>query len=328
MKVTRVAAFSQSAFADAQDLNPWLLLMRQMDQVSVQANNVGFVTNQIRHANRHLTRVRSIGESFLLNTRMHNRRREWTASGREYFSSQLAPVIARSGSESIDSVRRVRLPDPVHLPLPFGSVLDRRKSIRAFSADSMELGDLSTILYAAGGISHHEEGVAVDRPARYPLHFRNVPSSGGLYSVECYLFALNVHRLQVGVYKYLPYEHSIAQVADIQDSSPKQKQAMQDCFMNTGQWGVNLESVALAMIYVGNPQKLMRKYGDRGVRYLLIECGMVAMTANFAATALGWGTLDYQSFYEPEAERVVGLRNRQRHVLHTQLFGWPLTSKS
>jgi SagB-type dehydrogenase family enzyme len=320
MKSTRRSAYREGAFAeteDRDDLNPWLLILRHMDPLSHEQGKLGFTLHEVRHANRFLNPERGVGETFLAQTRLHPYHPEWDASTLEYFSSALGPVLARSGSETPDARATVRLPDPAPLELSLQAVLERRRSTRAFSGDPIEPLDVSTVLHSAAGITHQGLGVAIDRPMQYRLRYRTVPSAGGLYAVDCYCFVFTGRGIAPGVYRYLPFEHALAQVGG------SDQQALREAFIQSDVAGVDIDKVAAALCLVGNPGKLYRKYGDRGVRYLFLEAGMMSFAANLTAHALGWGVVDYQSFYEPRVESCIGLRNRQHYVLHALLLGWP-----
>jgi SagB-type dehydrogenase family enzyme len=318
MKSTRRVAYRQGAFTDGDDdFNPWLLILRHMDPLSHEQGQLGFPLHEIQHANRFLNPERGIGETFLAHTRLHPYHPEWDASTLEYFSSALGPVLARSGSETPDARTRIALPDPASLELSLQTVLQRRRSTRGFSGDPIEPLDVATIVHAAAGITHEGLGTAIDRPVTYRLRFRSVPSAGGIYAVDCYCFVFAGRGLDRGVYRYLPFEHGLADVGSHDEA------AMRQAFIQSDVAGVDVGKVAMALVLVGNPAKLYRKYGDRGVRYLLLEAGMMSFAANLAAHALGWGVVDYQSFYEPHVEACLGLRNRQRYVLHALLLGWP-----
>jgi SagB-type dehydrogenase family enzyme len=304
------------------DLNPWLIGQRMTDALAVDDQAIGFRTGGVRYANRYLGGNPGIGETFLLNTRQHSHQAEANASTLEYFSANLGPVIARSGSESTDGAETRLLPDPATLQMGLSTVFDNRRSSRVFSGDSMELTDLATVLHAAAGITHEGVGRAIDRPAEYRFHYRGVPSSGGLYSVDCYCLALRVDGLPAGVYRYLPFTHEITRVG----AEPAGRHDLVRPFWQEEAAGIDYGKLAAALLFVGNPHKLTRKYGERGVRYMLIETGMLAYAANLAATALGWGTLDYQSYDDPAMEQCVELHDSQRYVLHSLLLGWPVNT--
>jgi SagB-type dehydrogenase family enzyme len=302
-------------------LNPWLLSLRQMEMLSTQFPSVGFRTSQVRHANRHLDPGRGVGATFLVNTRLHAHRPELDASAVEYFTSVMGPVIALSGSESLNSAETVSLPDPARLPLPLTEVLKRRRSARAFSGDPMKLSDLATILNAAGGITHEAMGTAIDRPVSFRLRFRTVPSAGGLYAITMHCLALRVRQLAVGAYQYLPHPHALAKLG----SGASAADALSEALLHEESSGIDPRRIAAALVLVGNPAKLTCKYGDRGIRYLFLEAGMIAFAANLAAGALGWGVLDYQSFDDAALEQCLGVRTGQHHVLHMMLLGWPVS---
>ena len=101
---------------------------------------------------------------------------------------------------------------------------------------------------------------------------------------------------------------------------------MQQSISYTAATGIDPEKLAIALVFVGNPQKAERKYGARGVRYILIETGMMAFSANLAATALGYGTVDYQSFMDEEVEKNLSISLRSQYPFHMLLIGWPLDS--
>jgi SagB-type dehydrogenase family enzyme len=299
--------------------NPWLLLHHSIRYANPQATGqVGFVTNQHTHANRVFDPRDALGDLFLENTKYNSQCAEWAASVQEYFSSYLAPVLALSGSESMDSSASLPLPEPTPLDMSLGEVLRHRHSVRRFSGDSLHLEDLAAILHAGSGITHKVEGRAIDGGSPYTLLLRSVPSAGGLYPVDCYCLALRVRSLPTSAYKYQPHYHSLGQV------HPEPTLAsLLSGLAGADRLGIDIRKVAAILAFVGHPQKVVRKYGARGVRYLLIEAGMMAMAANLAAVALGYGTLDYQSFFDDRLHEALSIAGRPQQVLHLLFLGWP-----
>ncbi|MGC8764863.1 MAG: SagB/ThcOx family dehydrogenase, partial [Brevinematia bacterium] len=72
----------------------------------------------------------------------------------------------------------------------------QRRSTRSFSSKSLRLSDISALLWAGQGITSRDR-------------LRTAPSAGALYPIELYLVAFNVEALSPGIYKYLPFEHSL-----------------------------------------------------------------------------------------------------------------------
>jgi SagB-type dehydrogenase family enzyme len=278
----------------------------------------GFITNQVRSGQRPFDAQRDVGELFLANTKLHPQRAEWIASVPEYFSSFLAPVTAVSGTESVNASERVSLPEPRRLDASLSDVFGWRRSVRRFSGDALELADLATVTHAAAGITHSVAATPIDGGPGYTLRLRNSPSSGGLYGVDCYCIALRVGRLAAGVYKYVPHAHALDRL-DAGTDAPDLDAAL----LGSDASELDFRRISAVLAFVGTPEKATRKYGPRGVRYLLLEAGMMAMASNLAATALGYGTLDFQSFLDDPMQAALGLAARPQYVLHLLLLGWP-----
>jgi SagB-type dehydrogenase family enzyme len=273
----------------------------------------------MRYANRHFDTERDLGELFLTNTKSNAQKVQENASIPEYFSSYTAPVTALSGTESVNSRERIPLPEPQELKLSLSTVMTQRKSVRSFSGDLIELKDLATIFYAASGLTHTSSATPIDGGPNFDIHGRSVPSAGGLYAVDCYCFAFNVRNLRPGVYKYSPHYHALDKLypdVDVEE--------MKMAISGSEASGIDPSKLSTAILFVGNPQKLVRKYGARGVRYMLLEAGMMAFSANLAATALGYGSLDYQSFLDDLVSESLAISKRSVYVLHSLLLGWPV----
>ena len=319
MKLRKQKVMRSEPFSRSPNFNPWPLFLHSTDTTTLHMERVGSVTNQLRFANRNFDMQRDSGESFLLNTRARAHFPEEGSSIAEYFSSFMGPVTAVSGTESIDYIESLSFPEPHALNLPLDSVLEHRESVRRFSGDAMELEDLATILYACAGVSHIAKATPIDGGPDYNIPCRNVPSAGGLYAVDCYCFVLQVHGLKPAVYKYQPHDHSLIRIHSEADA-----QSMKSAISPTPTTGIDPDKLAVAFVFVANPQKAVRKYGARGVRYLLIETGMIAFSANLAATALGYGVLDYQSFLDERVEKNLAISLRSQYPLHMLLAGWPV----
>ncbi|MGJ7913773.1 SagB/ThcOx family dehydrogenase [Neobacillus sp. LXY-1] len=78
--------------------------------------------------------------------------------------------------------------------------MKERRSTRFYSEDSLSLDELSYLLWATQGISGTNK-------AGYTL--RTVPCSGATHTFETYLFIMRVEGIQQGIYRYLPVEHKL-----------------------------------------------------------------------------------------------------------------------
>ncbi|HEY8200229.1 MAG TPA: SagB/ThcOx family dehydrogenase [Actinomycetota bacterium] len=191
-----------------------------------------------------------------------------------------------------------RLPQhPLPAARPLGSLLGDclrdRISCRRFSRDALSLIDLGTMLHAAYGM-HGALDVG-------NLEFleRPVPSAGSLYPLEIFVLATNTEGLEQGVYHYAPQFHALEQVAAM---------ALSRAFLTylfMGQYYAAAAGAVIVLVAVVG--RSLKKYGDRGYRYVLLESGHAAQNLNLAAASLGLGALNLGGFFDQELAALLGL---------------------
>ena len=105
--------------------------------------------------------------------------------------------------KSIPSCKSVQLPSQhQESTILFAEVLQRRKSVRAFSTQPLSKADLAFLLWASTGIQRVEHG----------YEFRTAPSAGALYPIETYISANNVEGLENGIYHYNIRNHLLEEI--------------------------------------------------------------------------------------------------------------------
>lgn len=180
-------------------------------------------------------------------------------------------------------------------PRPDGAVsveaaLQGRRSVREFSGRPLSLEEVSQLLWAAQGITH-------------PEGLRAAPSAGALYPLEVYLVAGDVTGLPAGVYRYGPRGHELHKVADGDRRSALARAALeQDC----------VRDGAAVLVLAGVYERTLRKYGERGVRYVHMEVGHAAQNVYLQAETLGLGTVMVAAFHDEEVRRIAELRKEER----------------
>jgi SagB-type dehydrogenase family enzyme len=65
----------------------------------------------------------------------------------------------------------------------------------------------------------------------------------------------------------------------------------------------------------------MRKYGNRGLRFLFLEAGAMAQNIHLACEALGLGSFDCASVYDDEVHEALGIDGLHESLLHTVIIG-------
>jgi SagB-type dehydrogenase family enzyme len=90
-----------------------------------------------------------------------------------------------------------------HTDAPFADVLERRRSIRAYGADPLTLGQLGEFLYRCA----RYQAVLTGDGTEYAL--RPTPAGGGMHELELYAFVGRCRGLDQGLYHYRPQEHEL-----------------------------------------------------------------------------------------------------------------------
>jgi SagB-type dehydrogenase family enzyme len=199
---------------------------------------------------------------------------------------------------------KVKLPD---LALDDSGLFDapaRRRSVRAYSQEPLALGELSALLWAAAGVTARQEGFA----------FRTAPSAGGLYPIEHYLVANDVSGLEQGLYHYdvLGRALELLQARDLR--LPLARAALDQRIAADAQ---------VVFVWTAVLERSRWKYGERFVRYVLLDAGHIAEHVALAATALGLGTCQIAAFFDAEAATLLGVDPDEEPVVYMSTAGRP-----
>ncbi len=169
--------------------------------------------------------------------------------------------------------------------MPLETVLATRRSVRAYAARPLPLEAVSSLLWAAQGITS-------------PEGFRTAPSAGGLYPLVVYLAAREVDGLERAVYRYDPAAHTLVPV-----KRPFSPRALSKAALGQA-W---VEEAPAVIVVAGSVEITARKYGERATQYVLIEVGHAAQNVLLEATALGVGSVPVGAFFEEEVRGALGI---------------------
>jgi len=167
--------------------------------------------------------------------------------------------------------------------------LQMRRSVRNYAPISLELKDISQLLWSAQGMTSEWGG-------------RTAPSAGALYPLEVYLVAGDVDGLESGIYRYVPSGHKITSVKE-----GDVRKALSAAALNQSWVAEAPVSIVITAIY----EKTTVKYGDRGVMYVHIEAGHVAQNVCLQAVALGLGAVPVGAFEDRKMKEVIGIKNSE-----------------
>jgi hypothetical protein len=66
----------------------------------------------------------------------------------------------------------------------------------------------------------------------------------------------------------------------------------------------------------------MRKYGDRGLRFVFIEAGAIAENIHLPTVAFVYGSVDCASVHEDEIHDALGIDGGDEALIHAIVLGY------
>jgi SagB-type dehydrogenase family enzyme len=189
----------------------------------------------------------------------------------------------------------------------FDDVVAARRSERDFADAELELAALGQILHQSYGVTG-ETRVAGGTVQK----LRAAPSAGALYPAELYLGVRRVAGIEPGLYHYEVEEHALALLAA---GDPT------DALFDVCCYQPHARTASVVVLLAGAIQRTRRRYGDRGYRYVLLDCGHLAGNLVLAATALGLAAVTSCAFFDDAANELLRLDGLEEAVLYTAFLG-------
>jgi SagB-type dehydrogenase family enzyme len=184
--------------------------------------------------------------------------------------------------------------------------LQERRSRRGFDPAGAELATIARLLWACQGIT--------GQAGRY--FFRTAPSGGALYPIETYLAVNRGTEISPGLYHFKVGEFALER---LQAGSLGPALAMAAVNQKM------LAQAAAVFIWSAIPRRSMGKYGERGMRYLLLDAGHLCQNLLLAAESLGLAACPAAAFFDQEINALLGLDGVEESVLYLAAVGEKLT---
>jgi SagB-type dehydrogenase family enzyme len=162
-------------------------------------------------------------------------------------------------------------------------VMERRRSRRAFSRRPLTLAELASL---CAGFRSREGGG------------RLIASAGGKYPVEVFAFLYRVAGLDGAAVYYNGDAHALTRIG----AAPAWSDAR-------GAFGLPTVDQAPAALFVlaGFPSRVCARYGERGGRFLLYECGYHAHALALRLAHEGLAGVESGGLYDDDVKRWLGL---------------------
>ena len=187
-------------------------------------------------------------------------------------------------TKEYDDVPLVRLPPPLKPGADLAELIERRQSCRRFARLPLRLPELSTILKQSYGLGRAKVIDGFER-CRRP-----VPSAGALYPLEVYVIVNSIDGLESGICHYGLIDHSLERLTD----TPVHSQTISRLFLDQECVADAAAIIVMTAVFA----RTMRKYGDRGYRYILLEAGHVGQNLMLSCGTLGLATLALGGFLD------------------------------
>jgi SagB-type dehydrogenase family enzyme len=174
--------------------------------------------------------------------------------------------------------------------------IKERRTIRDFKERPLSLAYLSQLLWAGQGITDPKEGK------------RAAPSAGALYPLDIYVIAgeKGVKGMEAGVYHYLPKTHSVLPISKGDRRKEIASASLRQMWM---------AKAPVIFVITAEYKRITWKYGERGIRYGLIEVGHVGQNLFLQAEALGLGAGIVGAFNDEDVSKVIGLPPKHEPIL-------------
>jgi SagB-type dehydrogenase family enzyme len=191
----------------------------------------------------------------------------------------------------------------ISLPKPFfdgkvsvEKVIKGRRTIRDFKERSLSMMHLSQLLWAGQGVTDSSENK------------RAAPSAGALYPLDFYILLgeNSVEKIEAGVYRYLPNEHSLLPIAK---GDRRREMALASL---SQMWMARAPAM---FIITTEYRRITGKYGERGIRYALMEVGHVGQNLFLQAEALGLGAGIVGAFNDSQVSSIASLPAQHEPLL-------------
>jgi SagB-type dehydrogenase family enzyme len=229
-----------------------------------------------------------------------------TESGRYFLTDHIREVVDFRATQQSRGVR----PPPAQKPPPPGSriiplpireawsipscslqkAIAARQSRRRFTTAPLSVDELAFLLWATQGVRSvlHEAAV-----------LRTVPSAGCRHPLETYLAVLKVEGLESGIYRYLPLEHSIVHVRDVENLSEHLIAATH------GQGFAG--RAAVTFIWTAVPERTEWRYAEASYKVIALDAGHVCQNLYLACEAIGSGTCAIAAYNQTLVDTLLGV---------------------
>lgn len=208
-----------------------------------------------------------------------------------------------------EGARLVNLVAPEALAVGEMSVREairRRKSVRKYTAESLNLEEVSFLLWATQGV---REQVRHAGSARV---LRTVPSAGNRHPFETYLLVNRVDGLDPGLYRYLALEHKFCFLGAGKELVQRTHAACYDQYVKAS---------AVTFIWTAIPYRTEWRYDFISPKLIAQDAGHLCQNLYLAATAIGAGACAIGAYDQAGMDTVPEVDGQDEFVVYVATVG-------
>jgi SagB-type dehydrogenase family enzyme len=243
-----------------------------------------------------------------------------TENGRYFLTDRIREEVdfwttPQSGGEQPPPVQKTVPPGSTLISLPgldtwqipacdLQSSIAGRQSHRRFTPETLTLTELAFLLWATQGIRQFVHEAAV---------LRTVPSAGCRHPFETYLAVLGVEGLEKGIYRYLPLDHSLLLVRQVNSLSAALTAATR------GQRFAG--QAAVTFLWSVIPSRTEWRYAEASYKVIALDAGHVCQNLYLACEAIGSGTCAIAAYEQTLADELLGLDGVEEFTVYIAPVG-------
>jgi SagB-type dehydrogenase family enzyme len=229
------------------------------------------------------------------------------------FEGHYDPAIIRLAAEAPlhrDAGTRVSLPRARGaVTLPLEEAIARRTSGRAFGLAPLPAELLGSLLFLGNGVRRVEAAGTAS-----VFYRRNAPNAGNLGSVEIFPIVMDVAGVAPGIYHFDSVRHDLACLHAGQ---------FRDWLGQRVLYQVEFAGASVALVLTGAIGRLRTKYGERGLRFALLDTGLVSENIYLVGAGLGLPVCATAGFVDAEINAALDLDGLDTAPLLVLLVGTP-----
>ncbi len=182
---------------------------------------------------------------------------------------------------------------------PFLDIVNSRRSRRAYSKDSLNIEELSFLLWCTQGITNVlKGGLGV---------LRTSASAGARSPFETYLVINRVEGLEPGLYRYISLKHKLLFIKSIEDSAKLLGELSYDQKF--------VGNAAVIFCWTAVPYRTEWRYTILSHKYIAIDLGIVCENLYLACEAINLGTVAIGYYEQNKIDKIFELETNQEFVV-------------